>query len=131
LPPEEELPGRALVTYTIQVIAPNAETYNSALAHLRAVPGVDRVQQMNIALGSVSNFFVAYRGELGSLRSVLVSRGWGVDVVGNQLRMYVRPTAPAPAPAPAPEAPPANTVEPDTGNRTTAAAAEPPQGGTR
>ena len=129
--PEEELPDRAPVTYTIQVVAPNAATYNSALAHLRAVPGVDGVQQMNIALGSVSNFFVSYRGDLGTLRSVLMSRGWGVDVVGNQLRMYVRPTTPAPAPAPAPEAPPANTVEPEAGNRTTAATAESPQGGIR
>ena len=129
--PEEELPDRAPVTYTIQVVAPNAATYNSALAHLRAVPGVDGVQQMNIALGSVSNFFVSYRGDLGTLRSVLMSRGWGVDVVGNQLRMYVRPTTPAPAPAPAPEAPPANTVEPEDGNRTTAATAESPQGGIR
>ena len=131
LPEEELLPDRAPVTYTIQVVAPNAVTYNSALAHLRAVPGVDGVQQMNIALGSVSNFFVSYRGDIGTLRSVLVSRGWGVDVVGNQLRMYVRPTTPAPAPAPAPEAPPANTVEPEGGNQVTAATADSPKGGTR
>ena len=127
--PEEELETqRPPATYTVQVVAPNAATYNSALAHLRAVPGVQSVQQMNIALGDVSNFFVSYRGDLGSLRSVLVSRGWGVDVVGNQLRMHVLPPSPT-TPAPQPQAPPANAVEPMPQNRTTAAAVEPVQGG--
>ena len=118
---EEEQAQRPPVSYQVQVVAPNAVTYNSALAHLRAVPGVTTVQQVNIALGDVSNFFVAYRGDLNTLRSVLVSRGWGVDVVGNQLRMYVpRPAAPA-TPAPEPQTP-SNGVETEPQDRTTAAA---------
>ena len=115
-PPPEEVPEeqRAPTNYQVQVVAPNAVTYNSALAHLRAVPGVTMVQQVNIALGDVSNFFVAYRGDLNSLRSVLVSRGWGVDIVGSQLRMYVPRPSP-PAPAAEPEAP-SNTAQPEPQN---------------
>ena len=123
--PEEELEEpeqtqQPTVTYTVQVVAPNAETYNSALAHLRSVPGVSSVQQMNIALGSVSNFVVTYRGDVERLRAVLVSRGWGVDAVGGQLRMYVQ--RPQDTPAPQPQAPPSNTVQPEAQNRTSAAA---------
>jgi len=131
LPPEvieEDEVRTAPVSYQVQVVTPNAETYNSALAHLRAVPGVTRVQQVNVALGNVSNFFVAYRGNPAGLRSVLVSRGWGVDVSGNQLRMYVpRPTAPAPSPAPGPTPqtePATNAAQPQ--NQT--AQAPPPSG---
>jgi hypothetical protein len=133
LPPElieEEEVRTAPVSYQVQVVTPNAETYNSALAHLRAVPGVTRVQQVNVALGNVSNFFVGYRGNPAGLRSVLVSRGWGVDVSGNQLRMYVpRPTPPAPSPqpGPTPEPEPAtNAVQPQ--NQTAQA---PPRTGER
>ena len=117
-PPPEDVEGvqQPATTYQVQVVAPNAVTYNSALAHLRAVPGVASVQQVNIALGSVSNFFVAYRGDINSLRAVLVSRGWGVDVVGGQLRMYVPQQAPS-APAPQPETPP-GTDQPEPQNRT-------------
>jgi len=99
-PPEEiQVEQRPAVNYQVQVAAPNAVTYNSALAHLRAVPGVTSVQQVNIALGDTSNFFVSYRGELETLRSVLASRGWGAEIVGNQLRMYVlRPSPETPAP---------------------------------
>ena len=120
-PPEEQVATQvAPVTYQVGVAAPNAVTYNSALAHLRAVPGVTGVQQMNIALGDVSNFFVAYRGDLNSLRSVLVSRGWGVDVVNGQLRMYV-PRPGTATPTPEPETPPPNTDQPEPQNRTSAA----------
>jgi len=133
-PPPEEIPETLPppVSIQVQVTTPNAVTYNSALAHLRAVPGVTSVQQVNIALGNVSNFFVAYRGSPNALRSVLVSRGWAVDVVGNQLTMYVpRPTATAPATQPEqqpqPQAPPSNTVEPEPQNRTSSASQSQPQ----
>jgi len=124
-PPEPVQNLHAPVSYQVGVTAPNAVTYNSALAHLRAVPGVEKVQQVNIALGDLSYFYVTYRGELSTLRSVLISRGWGVDIVGGQLRMYVpRAAAPTPQPQPAPAAP-TNTAQPETQNRTTAAAEEP------
>jgi hypothetical protein len=125
-PPEEvEEQQHAPTRYQVGVTAPNAATYNSAIAHLRAVPGVDRVEQVNIARGGTSYFFITYRGDLGTLRSSLVSRGWGVDVSGGQLRMYV------PAPKPATQAPPQQSPQPTnttgnaTQNKTTAAAGEP------
>lgn len=118
---EEDPVQRAPTTFQVQVVAPNAETYNSAFAHLRAAPGVQNVDQVNIALGNISNFIVSYRGDLNSLRSVLVSRGWAVDTVGGQLRMSVPRPSPA-QPAPEPQAPPpSNTVQPAPQNRTTVA----------
>ena len=120
LPPEEEDEQQAqqpAVTLQVGVVAPNAETYNSALAHLRAVPGVAGVEQVNIALGNTSYFNVTYRGDINTLRSVLVSRGWGVDAVGGQLRMYVARPAPA-TPAPQPQEPTGNRVQPEPQNRT-------------
>ena len=123
--PEEQRTERpaapAPVVYTVQVVAPNAQTYNSALAHLRTVPGVTRVDQINIAVGDVSNFTVVYRGDLQALGSILAGRGWGVVSTGGGLRMFVRPgvinTTPTPLgpppqqPATPPE-PQTNTVSP-------------------
>ncbi len=131
-PPEERPEQHAPVRYQVGVVAPNAATYNSAIAHLRAVPGVTAVEQVNIALGETSYVFVSYRGEIGSLRSILAARGWGVDVAGNQLRMYVaRPVPATPAPAPQPQqqpaTPPSNTTGAVTQNRGTTVAATLPQ----
>ena len=129
LPPEEvaEPQVQAAATVQVGVVAPNAVTYNSALAHLRAVPGVRSVDQVNIALGNTSYFNVAYRGDINTLRSVLVSRGWGVDVVGGQLRMYVlRPGAATPAPQTEPV--PAEPEQPEPQNRTGNAGQPQPQG---
>jgi len=128
-PPEEvEVQQHAPTRYQVGVTAPNAATYNSALAHLRAVPGVDRVEQVNIALGGTSYFFITYRGDLGTLRSILASRGWGVDVAGGQLRMYVpvpKPATPA-QPQPAPQ-PTNNTTGAATQNKAGGAAEGEPQ----
>lgn len=129
LPPEEEEQEQqqAPVTLQVGVAAPNAATYNSALAHLRAVPGVTSVEQVNIALGNTSFFNVTFRGNVNSLRSVLASRGWGVEVVGTQLRMFVPRPAPA-SPAQQPETPPENSVQPEPQNRTGSVAQPQPQG---
>jgi hypothetical protein len=110
-PPEEEedeVQARQAIapaTFRVGVAAANAATYNSALAHLRAVPGVTRVQQVNIAFGDVSYFFVTYRGDLGTLRSVLAGRGWGAEVSGGELRVFVRQPEPV-TPQPQPQQPP-------------------------
>ena len=126
-PPEEvEEQQHAPTRYQVGVAAPNAATYNSAIAHLRAVPGVDRVEQVNIALGGTSYFFITYRGDLGTLRAILVSRGWGVDVSGGQLRMYVptpKPATQTPPPQQSPQ--PTNTTGNATQNKTSAAAGQP------
>ena len=125
---EEQEAVKPAAALQVSVVAPNAVTYNSALAHLRAVPGVTGVQQVNIALGNVSTFVVSYRGSAAQLRSVLVSRGWGVDFAGGGLRMYVlRPT---PAPQPQPQ-PPANTTQPVPQNQVGTAETPQPQAGTQ
>jgi hypothetical protein len=118
LPPAEHTPAR----YQVQVVTPNAATYNSALAHLRAVPGVDLVQQVNIGIGDTSYFYVTYRGDLSTLRSIMMSRGWGADISGGQLRVYVR----MPSPAQQQQQPPSNTTQPATQNRVGEAAAPMP-----
>jgi hypothetical protein len=125
-PPPEELTQEqhAPVTFQVSVSAPNAATYNSALAHLRAVPGVTSVQQVNIALGDISYFYITYRGEIATIRSVLIARGWGVDVVSGGLRMYVRRPA---APVNQQQPPASNTTQPQLENRIGAATAAEPQ----
>jgi hypothetical protein len=108
-PPEQPPAEHAPTSYQVSVVTPNAATYNSALAHLRAIPGVDMVQQVNIGIGDVSYFYVTYRGDLSTMRSILISRGWGADISGGQLKVYVpKPAAPAPQQQP----PASNTAQP-------------------
>ncbi len=107
-PPEQAQEQHTAVQYQVAVVTPNAATYNSALAHLRAVPGVSLVQQVNIGIGDTSYFYVTYAGELTALRSIMMARGWGADISGGQLRVYVR----TPSPAPQQQQPSSNTVQP-------------------
>jgi hypothetical protein len=121
-PPPEQAPApKAPARYQVAVVTPNAATYNSALAHLRAIPGVDLVQQVNIGIGDTSYFFVTYRGDLSTLRSILISRGWGADISGGQLKVYVR----TPAPAPQQQQPASNTAQPQAQNKVGAVTATP------
>jgi hypothetical protein len=121
-PVETQVVERAPVRYQVALNSPNAATYNSATAHLRAVPGVDKVEQINIALGQTSNFYVTYRGSISSLAAVLSSRGWQTSVSGSVLNMSVaRPAAPQPQPQPA--TPPASQPQaPSTNQNSTAPA---------
>jgi hypothetical protein len=107
-PPEQPQAPHAAVQYQVAVVTPNAATYNSALAHLRAVPGVTLEQQVNIGIGDTSYFYVTYAGDLSTLRSIMVSRGWGADISGGQLKVYVR----APTPVPQQQPPASNTTQP-------------------
>jgi len=109
--PEQAAQPQAAMVVNVQVVSPNALTYNYALAHLRTIPGIDSVQQVNIAIGDVSNFVVSYRGTPASLRAILIARGWAADVSGNTVRMYVRPAKPVAPQQPA-AAGPTNTVAP-------------------
>jgi hypothetical protein len=120
-PPEEQQEVQhAPVRYQVAVVTPNAATYNSALAHLRAVPGVSLVQQVNIGIGDTSYFYVTYRGDLVTLRSILMARGWGADIGGGQLKMYVKTPTPTQQ---QPQAQPAtNAVQPQPQNKVSAAA---------
>jgi hypothetical protein len=72
---------------------------------------VDSVQQVNIAIGDVSNFIVSYHGTPASLRAILIARGWAAEVNGNSVRMFVRPVKPAAPQQPA-AAGPTNAVAP-------------------
>lgn len=91
---------KAATVYDVTLYALNAPTYQDALAHLRTVPGVDMVQQVNIAIGSISHFMVTYHGSLDSLRSILASRGWGAEILDGKLRIFVQPVRAAPTQQP-------------------------------
>jgi hypothetical protein len=108
--PTQATQPKPATVYDVTLYALNLPTYNDALAHLRTVPGVDKVQQVNVAIGSISHFLVTYHGSLESLRSVLAARGWGAEILGGNLRIFVRPVQPAAAPRPS--AAPTNTVQP-------------------
>jgi hypothetical protein len=110
--PEQPAQPQAAQTVNVQVVSPNALTYNYALAHLRTIPGIDSVQQVNIAIGDVSNFIVTYHGTPASLRAILIARGWAADASGNTVRMYVRPAKPATAQQQPASGGPTNTMAP-------------------
>ena len=124
-PPEEEVeeeepqqrqPGETGQTwvYQVQIVAPNVNVYNFAMAHLRTVGGVQQVSPVAINPTGTSYVHVTYRGNLGDLRSALASRGWNVDQIGYILRMSGNPGAPPPPPPPQPlpQAPPPAPVAP-------------------
>jgi hypothetical protein len=127
-PVEETQPVQHAATrYQVALNAPNAATYNSATAHLRAVPGVDKVEQVNIALGQTSYFYVTYRGTIGSLAAILSSRGWQTSVSGGVLNMSVpRPAPPQQQPQPA-TLPVSQPQTPATNQSSTAPARPPTQ----
>lgn len=131
-PPEEDVDEQdqqerqAPAAFRVGVSAPNAATYNSALAHLRAIPGVDKVEQVNIALGDTSYFYVTYRGDLGRMAAILASRGWGTEISGSELRVFVQRAQPQPqqqqrTPEPQPQQQPAaSRVQPVSHNQASA-----------
>jgi hypothetical protein len=112
--PEKTARTPEATTLQISITAMDSATYNSALAHLRTIPGMQSVSQVNIAIGSVSNFAVNYRGSVDSLRAALAARGWGVDSSGGGLRLFIlrQPAQPAQPPAPAPQSPPQPVPQP-------------------
>ena len=115
-PPEiiEEAPlpmqGRPW-TYQVQIVSPDVNIYNFAMAHIRTTSGVDQVVPVSINPGGVSYVNVTYRGDISVLRALLASRGWSVEQNGYVLRMASTggappPLQPPPAP-PQPQPPPA------------------------
>jgi len=120
-PPEEiveEAPpptqGRTW-TYQVQIVSPEVNIYNFAMAHLRTTSGVKQVVPVAINPGGISYVNVTYQGDLSVLRALLASRGWNVEQNGYVLRMSSTgekpPTLPPPpqAPQPQPQPPPAPT----------------------
>ena len=109
-PPEvaEEAPkpvaGRPW-TYQVQIVSPDVNIYNFAMAHLRTTGGVDQVVPVSINPGGVSYVNVTFRGELPALRAALAARGWSVEQNGFVLRMTSSGKGPPPLAPPAPPQP--------------------------
>jgi hypothetical protein len=112
-PPAEEIVEEAPVqqatktwTYQVQIVSPQVNVYNFAMAHLRTAPGVQQVVPVSINPGGVSYVNVTYRGDLSALRASLAARGWSVEQNGFILRMSSNGNAPPPVSPPPPPAPP-------------------------
>jgi hypothetical protein len=116
-PPPEEIieevataaptPGRVW-SYQVQIVSPDVNVYNFAMAHLRTTAGVEGIAVVAVNPNGVSYVNVTYRGDVGNLRSALIARGWAVTQTGFVLRMSStgeRPPALPPPPA-QPAAPP-------------------------
>ncbi|QNP42520.1 hypothetical protein H9L15_09675 [Sphingomonas daechungensis] len=85
--------------YQIQIVSPDVNIYNFAMAHLRTSPGVDQVVPVSINPGGVSYVNVTYRGgNIANLRTSLGSRGWNVEQNGFVLRMSTGSAGPPPLP---------------------------------
>lgn len=106
-PSEEAKPW----TYQVQIVSPDANTYNFAVANLRSLGGVDDAQVMAVNIGGVSYVHVAYRGTLGGLASAMAGRGYSVENLGNALRVSGG-AGPPPRPVPPPQQPPAMPPQP-------------------
>jgi hypothetical protein len=102
--------------YQVQIVAPDVNVYNFAMAHLRTTGGVQQVVPVSINPGGVSYVNVTYQGDISGLRTALAARGWSVEQNGYVLRMSSSGNAPPPVapppqpqtqqPAPAPQPPP-------------------------
>ncbi|MEO6360427.1 MAG: heavy-metal-associated domain-containing protein [Sphingomicrobium sp.] len=104
-------------TYQVQIVSPDAQTYNFAVAHIRTLAGVEQAQVMGVNIGGISYVHVGYRGDLGTLASALAGRGWTVENLGGVVRISgnagppPKPAPPPPTPAPA-QVPPAQSAPP-------------------
>ncbi|MFL6734791.1 MAG: heavy-metal-associated domain-containing protein [Sphingomicrobium sp.] len=106
-------------TYQVQVVSPDAQTFNFAVAHLRTLSGVDQAQVMGVNVGGISYVHVSYRGNLAGLGAALGARGWTVEQLGNVIRISGNagpPPKPAPPAASQPQPQPAQppTAQPTT-----------------
>ncbi|MBB3763618.1 heavy-metal-associated domain-containing protein [Sphingomicrobium lutaoense] len=117
-PPVEEVQLFAAIPYQVQMDTPSAAALNNGIARLRAITGVESVQESSLAIGGTSAVVITYRGDLNSLRSALAAAGWQTDYAGGVLRLSgaPQPAAPAPPPAndpaPPPAAPPRDPLAP-------------------
>lgn len=110
-------------SYQVQIVSPDAQTYNFAVAHIRTLAGVEQTQVMGVNIGGISYVHVGYRGDLGALASALAARGWTIENLGGVIRISgnagpppkVAPPPPAPAPAQDPAVPPTPPAQPAPG----------------
>ena len=128
-PPPQEIveapaPTARTWTYQVQIVSPDVNIYNFAMAHLRTTSGVQQVVPVAINPGGVSYVNVTYSGDLSVLRALLASRGWNVEQNGYILRMSsssdkppslppaIQPKPPQPQPQPTQPAQPQQTTPP-------------------
>jgi hypothetical protein len=96
-------PKAATWTYQVQIVSPEVNIYNFAMAHLRTTSGVQQVVPVSINPGGVSYVNVTYQGDLSVLRALLASRGWNVEQNGYILRMSSTGNGPPPIAPPTPQ----------------------------
>jgi hypothetical protein len=104
-------------TYQVQIVSPDAQTYNFAVAHIRTLSNVDQAQVMGVNIGGISYVHVTYRGDIGALASALAARGWTVESQGGVIRISGN------------AGPPPKLVPPTTSLTQPAATAQPPASG--
>ena len=96
-----------LWTYQVQIVSPDAQIYNFAVAHIRTLGGVEQAQVMGVNIGGISYVHVGFRGDLATLAGALAGRGWTVENLGGVIRISGNAGPPRAAPpAPSPAAPP-------------------------
>ena len=104
--------------YQVQIVSPDPQTYNFAVAHIRTLNNVDQAQVIGVNIGGISYVHVTFRGDMSALAGALSSRGWTVENVGGALRISGNAGPPKPAPAgpaqPQPTAPAAAQQRPAT-----------------
>jgi hypothetical protein len=94
-------PSTGVVSVTISVESPNAESIQQAEIGVSRVPGVTSALTTNPAIGGTSTMRVTFAGDPAALASALAAQGWTVSGSGASLRIS-RPGAAPPAETPQP-----------------------------
>ncbi|WP_240334258.1 heavy-metal-associated domain-containing protein [Sphingobium estronivorans] len=101
--PVEELtaptPVATTGSFAIQFDTPDVGSVTQGEAALRSIPGVRSAATSSLALGGTSVMQVSFDGTIDALKAALQSRGYGVAVSGNTLRIRRQAAAPGAAPA--------------------------------
>jgi hypothetical protein len=101
--PIEELtvptPAATTSSFAIQFDTPDVGSVTQGEAALRSIPGVRSAATSSLALGGTSVMQVGFDGTIDALRAALQSRGYGVAVSGNTLRIRRQGSSAGAAPA--------------------------------
>lgn len=101
--PIEELtvptPAATTSSFAIQFDTPDVGSVTQGEAALRSIPGVRSAATSSLALGGTSVMQVGFDGTIDALKAALQSRGYGVAVSGNTLRIRRQSSSAGAAPA--------------------------------
>jgi hypothetical protein len=101
--PIEELtvptPAATTSSFAIQFDTPDVGSVTQGEAALRSIPGVRSAATSSLALGGTSVMQVGFDGTIDALKAALQSRGYGVAVSGNTLRIRRQGSSAGAAPA--------------------------------